>query len=215
MNRRKALERKQQMSQLALSQHDVHDSSLPSPAPEKMKAVATSGVDLYEAVFPKEQQQQQPTCPVNDEQLNYGAFSYTEEQGAPVVEEIPQQLEPKEEKCPDVSIPDDILPDPPAQELAAASSLSPSKLVNSEEEQAAPPSSKKKSALPPIPPELQYEEARVLPINDDDIDTLIENAELDEPLLNGWSLYDHQKEGVLRALRMRRLILAFDMGLGE
>eukprot|EP00581_Thalassiosira_minuscula_P006574 CAMPEP_0183743914 /NCGR_PEP_ID=MMETSP0737-20130205/65463_1 /TAXON_ID=385413 /ORGANISM="Thalassiosira miniscula, Strain CCMP1093" /LENGTH=1191 /DNA_ID=CAMNT_0025979545 /DNA_START=8 /DNA_END=3583 /DNA_ORIENTATION=- len=73
----------------------------------------------------------------------------------------------------------------------------------------------KKSALPKLPPDLHYEESRVLPIIDDDIDTLIENAELDQPLLNTWTLFDHQKEGVTRALRMRRLILAFDMGLGK
>ena len=73
----------------------------------------------------------------------------------------------------------------------------------------------KKSGLPPIPQDLHYEESRVLPIYDDDLDDLIENAELDEPLLNGWTLFDHQKEGVTRGLKMRRLILAFDMGLGE
>ena len=73
----------------------------------------------------------------------------------------------------------------------------------------------KKTALPPLYSEIQYDPSRILPINDDDTDTLIENAELDKLLLNGWTLYDHQKEGVLRALRMRRLILAFDMGLGK
>ena len=73
----------------------------------------------------------------------------------------------------------------------------------------------KKSGLPPIPQDLHYEESRVLPIYDDDLDDLIENAELDEPLLNGWTLFNHQKEGVTRGLKMRRLILAFDMGLGE
>lgn len=73
----------------------------------------------------------------------------------------------------------------------------------------------KKTALPPLPPDLQYDESRVLPIDDDHTDTLIMNAEMDEPLLNGWTLFDHQKEGVRRALKMRRLILAFDMGLGK
>eukprot|EP00985_Skeletonema_marinoi_P016865 scaffold9139_cov73-Skeletonema_marinoi.AAC.1 len=77
------------------------------------------------------------------------------------------------------------------------------------------PASTKKSALPPLYPELHYDPSRILPINDDDTDSLIENAELDKLLLNGWTLYDHQKEGVQRALRMRRLILAFDMGLGK
>lgn len=70
------------------------------------------------------------------------------------------------------------------------------------------------SDLPQIPPDIQYAESRCLPVDDGKIDSLIESAQLDKPLLNGWTLYDHQKEGVLRALRMRRLILAFDMGLG-
>ncbi|KAL7544859.1 hypothetical protein ACHAWF_008221 [Thalassiosira exigua] len=78
-----------------------------------------------------------------------------------------------------------------------------------------PPSAKKKSALPPIPSELQYDEEKVLPVDDDDLGSLIENACLDQPLLNDWELFDHQKEGVLRALKMRRLILAYDMGLGK
>ncbi|KAL9181808.1 hypothetical protein ACHAXT_012151 [Thalassiosira profunda] len=98
----------------------------------------------------------------------------------------------------------------------AASTSAPDSPDDSKQPPSSPTkSAAKKSGLPPIPPELQYEQSRVLPINDDDIDPLIENAELDEPLLNGWTLYDHQKEGVLRALRMRRLILAFDMGLGK
>jgi len=76
--------------------------------------------------------------------------------------------------------------------------------------------SPKKTDLPKLPEDIQYEESRVGPIIDGHTETLIENAELDKPeLLNGMSLYEHQKEGVLRALRMRRLILAFDMGLGK
>jgi SNF2 family DNA or RNA helicase len=78
-----------------------------------------------------------------------------------------------------------------------------------------PASTTKKSGLPPLYPELQYDHSRILPINDEETDLLIENADLDKELLNGWTLYDHQKEGVIRALRMRRLILAFDMGLGK
>lgn len=78
-----------------------------------------------------------------------------------------------------------------------------------------PASTTKKSGLPPLYPELQYDHSRILPINDEETDLLIENADLDKELFNGWTLYDHQKEGVIRALRMRRLILAFDMGLGK
>ena len=74
---------------------------------------------------------------------------------------------------------------------------------------------RRKSGLPTLPPDLHYEESRVLPIYDDDYETLLENANLDEELLNGWTLYEHQKEGVRRGLNMRRLILAFDMGLGK
>ncbi|EJK57472.1 hypothetical protein THAOC_22476, partial [Thalassiosira oceanica] len=44
---------------------------------------------------------------------------------------------------------------------------------------------------------------------------LLDNAGLDDRLLNGWDLYEHQREGVRRALQMRRLVLAFDMGLGK
>jgi hypothetical protein len=73
----------------------------------------------------------------------------------------------------------------------------------------------KELKLPPIPTDIQYDSSRCQPIDDETTDSLIENAELDQPLLNGWSLYEHQKEGVLRAIRMRRLILAFDMGLGK
>ena len=73
----------------------------------------------------------------------------------------------------------------------------------------------KKSGLPVLPPDLHYEESRVLPIYDEDLDTLISNANLEERLLNGWELFAHQKEGLIRALKMRRLILAFDMGLGK
>ena len=98
---------------------------------------------------------------------------------------------------------------PPARELLASDvKISPDLLHHTK-------SPTKKSALPPIPPELRYDESRLLPTDDDYIDSLIENAKLDETLLNGWTLFDHQKEGVRRGLRMRRLILAFDMGLGE
>ena len=82
-----------------------------------------------------------------------------------------------------------------------------------------PPSPKKEtpieSGLPTLPPDIQYESSRCLPVEDEHSDTLIENADMNKPLLNGWSLFEHQKEGVSRALRMRRLILAFDMGLGQ
>ncbi|KAL3808535.1 hypothetical protein ACHAXA_002702 [Cyclostephanos tholiformis] len=99
----------------------------------------------------------------------------------------------------------------PASEIPSTEDLKSSTIPH----YAKSPTTKKKSGLPPIPPELRYDESRVLPIDDDYIDALIENAALDETLLNGWSLFGHQREGVMRGLRMRRLILAFDMGLGK
>jgi hypothetical protein len=44
---------------------------------------------------------------------------------------------------------------------------------------------------------------------------LIAAAELDQPLRNGWTLFPHQKEAVAAILQRRRVILAFDMGLGK
>lgn len=38
---------------------------------------------------------------------------------------------------------------------------------------------------------------------------------LDELLPNGWELFPHQKEAILEALKLRRVILAYDMGLGK
>jgi replicative superfamily II helicase len=44
---------------------------------------------------------------------------------------------------------------------------------------------------------------------------LVKNANLSAPLLNGWTLFPHQKKAILRSLLMRRFILALDMGLGK
>ena len=38
---------------------------------------------------------------------------------------------------------------------------------------------------------------------------------LDEPMSNGFKLFKHQKEAVVQALRLQRVILAYDMGLGK
>jgi len=40
-------------------------------------------------------------------------------------------------------------------------------------------------------------------------------SHLDAPLANGWTLFAHQKEAVRSILEQRRLILAYDMGLGK
>ena len=91
--------------------------------------------------------------------------------------------------------------------FTAGTSSSPNSPGASSPAKASTTPKKRKNGLPQIPEDLQYDESRVLPVDDEHIDILIENAGLEEPLLNGWSIYDHQKEGVLRALRMRRLIL--------
>ena len=69
--------------------------------------------------------------------------------------------------------------------------------------------------LPPLPPMIAYDPERVAPVDDGRRAELIKNAELSKKLLNGWKILPHQKSGVLRGLKMRRFILAFDMGLGK
>jgi len=73
----------------------------------------------------------------------------------------------------------------------------------------------KKSNIPPLPPELLYDEDRLKPINDEHRLKLIKAADLGGTLKNGWTLLPHQKVGVLKAIQMRRLVLAYDMGLGK
>ena len=74
--------------------------------------------------------------------------------------------------------------------------------------------SKPKSKLPPLPSELLYNDERIKQVNDEYRLQLIKNADMNATLQNGWKLLPHQKSGILRALLMRRMILAFDMGLG-
>ena len=69
--------------------------------------------------------------------------------------------------------------------------------------------------LPPLPPMIAYDPERVAPVDDGRRAELIKHAELSKKLLNGWKILPHQKLGVLRGLKMRRFILAFDMGLGK
>jgi hypothetical protein len=61
---------------------------------------------------------------------------------------------------------------------------------------------------------LRYSPETVQPPNDDYKKELIKHANLGKPLANGWTLFDHQKKAILKALLMRRFILALDMGLG-
>jgi superfamily II DNA or RNA helicase len=44
---------------------------------------------------------------------------------------------------------------------------------------------------------------------------LVKNANLSAPLLNGWTLYSHQKKAILQGLLMRRMTIALDMGMGK
>jgi hypothetical protein len=66
-----------------------------------------------------------------------------------------------------------------------------------------------------LPPPLNYAPQRVQPANDEYRSLLVKNANLSAPLLNGWTLFPHQKKAILRSLLMRRFILALDMGLGK
>jgi hypothetical protein len=38
---------------------------------------------------------------------------------------------------------------------------------------------------------------------------------LEAPIANGWKLFKHQKEAILKCLELNRIILAYDMGLGK
>ncbi len=66
-----------------------------------------------------------------------------------------------------------------------------------------------------LPPELVYDPESIKPIKDEYRNKLTINARLNQPLLNGWTLYRHQKRAILKGLMKRRVILALDMGLGK
>ena len=66
-----------------------------------------------------------------------------------------------------------------------------------------------------LPPELSYTPNDVKPIQDEYRMMLIKNAKVSSPLKNGWTLFPHQKKAIIRALTMRRMIMALDMGLGK
>jgi SNF2 family DNA or RNA helicase len=67
----------------------------------------------------------------------------------------------------------------------------------------------------PLPRELWYDPSQLKPIQDQYKLKLIQNAKVSAPLANGWTLYPHQRKAVIRALQMRRMVLALDMGLGK
>lgn len=66
-----------------------------------------------------------------------------------------------------------------------------------------------------LPKELQYSPDRMKPIKDEYRQKLVNNANLSKPLLNGCTLYSHQKRAILQGLMKRRMVLALDMGLGK
>lgn len=65
-----------------------------------------------------------------------------------------------------------------------------------------------------LPVALRFDPEVIQPANDNYKKDLIKHASLGKPLANGWTLFDHQKKAVLKALLMRKFILALDMGLG-
>lgn len=66
-----------------------------------------------------------------------------------------------------------------------------------------------------LPKKLQFRPDTIGPVDDGLESELIQKAELDEPLLNDWTLKRHQKVAVRKALAQRRSIMALDMGLGK
>ena len=68
---------------------------------------------------------------------------------------------------------------------------------------------RKSSHLPPLPSDIDYDKKRLLPVEDGYRRILIENSNLSKPLLNGWELHPHQKIAVIKALKLRRIILAY------
>lgn len=66
-----------------------------------------------------------------------------------------------------------------------------------------------------LPNELYYDPDSIKPIKDEYRQKLVNNAKLSKPMLNGWTLYPHQKRAILIGLMKRRVVLALDMGLGK
>ena len=66
-----------------------------------------------------------------------------------------------------------------------------------------------------LPSVLRFQSKDVAPVRDQNQKDLVKNADINSPLLNGWTLFNHQKRAILKALAMRRCILALDMGLGK
>ena len=224
-NRRKALEKRQQLSQSTAA------TKIQCPSPTIVTAEQRARIEenRRRALEKRQQKQKQlgGTCHPQKQQsvqvsLAVAALPNNMQFPSPDRDGMKLSARDQSNNAQEVDESELKMPAQEKQSTTASSVLpGPAELMNQHSTQPTSPIKKaaartpKKSGLPPIPPDLHYEESRVLPIYDDDLDDLIENAELDEPLLNGWTLFDHQKEGVTRGLKMRRLILAFDMGLGE
>lgn len=75
-----------------------------------------------------------------------------------------------------------------------------------------------KAAAPPPPPPPPRPRI-VTKIKQDEKDNLFPalmgNSNLKQPLKNGWNLFEHQVFAVEQAIKARRLILAYEMGLGK
>jgi len=69
--------------------------------------------------------------------------------------------------------------------------------------------SKKSAELPPLPAEIDYDRKRILPIQDGYLPSLIKNANISKPLLNGWKLHPWQKMAVIKGLKLRHVVLAY------
>ncbi|CAJ1949837.1 unnamed protein product [Cylindrotheca closterium] len=68
---------------------------------------------------------------------------------------------------------------------------------------------------PSLPKEISFTMNDVKPIEDGHRKDLVRHASLQKPLLNGWTLFPHQKKSVLQGIIRRRMVLALDMGLGK
>lgn len=66
-----------------------------------------------------------------------------------------------------------------------------------------------------LPMPLRFDPKVVEAVQDEHRQVLVQNANLSSPLLNGWTLFPHQKRAILVGLLMRRVILALDMGMGK
>ncbi|CAB9497308.1 annealing helicase and endonuclease ZRANB3 [Seminavis robusta] len=77
------------------------------------------------------------------------------------------------------------------------------------------PAAKMHNLIAQLPKELRFSPDVVQPAKDGRTPELIKHARLGQTLANGWTLFDHQRRAICMGLRMRRCILALDMGLGK